>query len=180
MSFDQTPVKVLKMKLQSSSISVTNQSSVTISYDSNTIPVETGEIVFQKGDKKLSYEAGGVFKTYPPDGMVIVSKPPIYVTSSNNVNITTIGLVNLTGNDYISGKGIATLTLRHSDSRLVRSSVPTNVTLEVNSTHASKWEEYLEETGFTISNATTDSMVIAYMNDTMLVMSIHEVDVDIE
>lgn len=178
-AFDQTPVKVLKMKLQGSSISVSNQSTITISYSGNPpLPIETGEIVFRKGDKTLTYEMGGLFKAYPPDAEVAVSKPPIYVTTNDNVDITTIGVVDLNGNDHAAGKGIATLTLRHGSSILKRSSSSTNVTLNINSSYAPKWEEYLEEVGFTIGNA-SDSTVSAYKNNTMLVVSIHEVDVDI-
>lgn len=178
-AFDQTPVKVLKMKLQSSSISVDNYSSMTISYDGHTSsPINTGEIVFTKDEKELSYEMGGVFKRYSPQAVTMAAKPTIYVTETDEGDITTIGLVKLNGNDYISGKGIATLSLHHNSSVLERTTSPEDVTLMIKSRYIPAWERYLEETGFTISN-TTESTVTAYKNDTLLVISTHEVEVDI-
>ncbi len=179
-AFDQTPVKVLKVKLQSSSVSVGEDSFLTIAYGGGTpLLIQTGEIYFQKGNKILSYENGGVFKKYPPESTVMVSKPPIYTTMINNTNVTNIGLVSLNGKDQMSGKGIATITLQHNSSDIINiSSAPTDVSVSVNSTHAPKWEEYLEEIGFSITNSTSSS-VSAQKNDTMLILSRHVVDVDI-
>jgi hypothetical protein len=178
-AFDQVPVKVLKIKLQRSSVSVSNESSMTINYDGNPpLFVPTGEIVFEKSDKTLTYEMGGVFKAYPPDSNVMVSKPPIYVTADDDVTVTTIGLISLKGRGYASGKGITTISLHHDSSTMNMSPSITNVTVQINSKHASKWTEYLENTGFTITN-TTSSTVSAQKNNTMLILSIHEVDVDI-
>ncbi len=178
-AFDQTPVKVIKMQLQSSSISVSNSSSMTITYGSEPpLLVPTGEIEFQKNEKKLIYEMGSVMKTYDRDSMVMISKPPIYTGTIDSTPVTTIGLVTVNGDNFISGKGIATLTLRHNSSSMNMTASPTNVSLLVNSTHAREWEEYLEGIGFNITNSTS-STLSAQINDTMLILSRHTVDVDI-
>ncbi|SDG29423.1 hypothetical protein SAMN04488589_2618 [Methanolobus vulcani] len=178
-AFDQTPVKMLKFKLQSSSISVSNHSSISVAYDGN--PMEkypTGEIVFSRDDKMISYEMGGVFKKYPHDATVMVSEPPIYVTSLEGTTVTNIGIVSLSGYSQMSGKGIATINLRHNSSSMNMTSSIANVSVLINSTHAYKWEDYLDDMGFTVDNVTSSS-VNAHINNTMLIMSEHVVDVDI-
>ncbi|ETA68275.1 hypothetical protein MettiDRAFT_1733 [Methanolobus tindarius DSM 2278] len=178
-AFDQTPVKVLKLKLQASSIAVTNESSISVAYDGNHMePYPTGEIVFSKDEKTIAYEIGSVFKKYPSEASVMVSEPPIYVTSLDNTNVTNIGIVSLNGNSQMGGKGIATINLRHNSSNMSMSNSTTNVSVLINSTHAFKWEEYLGEMGFTVDNV-TESSVNAHINNTMLIMSNHVVDVDI-
>ncbi len=178
-AFDQTPVKVHKMKLQSSMISVSNESSMTITYDSNPpLPIPSGKIEFEKDGKTVAYEMGSVFKTYPSGSTLMVSKPPIYTSTIDNVNTTTIGIVSVNGHSSVSGKGIATLNLQHNSSSMDMTSSPTNLTVQINSTHASKWGEYLEDVGFSVAN-TTKSSVTAHKNDTMVIRSEHVVDVDI-
>ncbi|MDY0387160.1 MAG: hypothetical protein RBT65_08545 [Methanolobus sp.] len=178
-AFDQTPVKVHKMKLQSSMITVSNDSSMTITYDSDPpLHIPTGEIEFEKDGKTVAYEMGSVFKTYTSGSALMVSKPPIYNSSIDNKDITTIGLVSVNGDTGMSGKGIVTLTLRHNDSRMDMTPSPINLTVQINSTHASKWGEYLESMGFTVAYPTSSS-VTAQKNDTMVILSRHEVDVTI-
>jgi hypothetical protein len=178
-AFDQTPVKILKFKLQSSSIAVTNESFISLSIsDGSSWNYPTGEIVFSKDEKTISYEMGGVFKKYPHEATVMVSEPPIYVTSFENTSVTNVGIVSLNGHSQMSGKGIATINFRHNSSIMNMSSSTTDVNMQINSTHAFKWEEYLDEMGFTVDNVTSSS-VNAHINNTMLIMTNHVVDVDI-
>lgn len=178
-AFDQTPMKIHKIKLQNSAISVSNESSMTITYDSNqTLFIPTGEIEFQKNNKILVYEMGAVIKSYPRKSMAMISEPPIYVNTINNATLTTIGLISVNGDNSVSGKGMATLNLKHNSSSMYRTSSPTNVTIDINSTHASKWQEYLDDIGFSVTNSTS-STVTADMNNTMLILSRHAVDVEI-
>jgi hypothetical protein len=177
-AFDQTPVKVLKLKLQASSIAVTNESSISVAYGGNLEKYSTGEIVFSKDEKTIAYEIGSVFKKYPREASVMVSEPPIYVTSLDNTSVTNIGIVSLNGNSQMGGKGIATINLRHNYSDMYMGNSTTDVSVLINSTHAFKWEEYLGEMGFTVDNV-TESSVNAHINNTMLIMSNHVVDVDI-
>ncbi|SFM67154.1 DUF7289 family protein [Methanolobus profundi] len=178
-AFDQVPLKILKMKLQGSSLAISNTSSVTITYDGNPpLNITTGDLVFEKAGKKISYELGGVFKSYPPDSTVMVSQPPIYAITSDNVEVTTIGIVSLKGSDYVSGRGIATLTIEHGSSTMERTTSPTNVDIQINSPYAPRWAEYLEDNGFSVTNITSSS-VHASKNNTILILSLHEIDVDI-
>ncbi|SFM67295.1 DUF7289 family protein [Methanolobus profundi] len=178
-AFDQTPVKILKINLQSSSVAVSQGSSMTITYDGNPpLYISTGEVVFEKDDKTITYEMGSVLKSYPASGSVMVSEPPIYVSTIDNTTVTTIGLISVNGNDQASGKGITVLTLKHNSSIMDTTSAPTTVDIQINSTHAQKWEQYLEDIGFSITG-TTDSSVTATRNNTMLILSRHVVDVDI-
>ncbi|WP_292468063.1 hypothetical protein [Methanolobus sp.] len=181
-AFDQTPVKELKINLMSSSVSVSNESSITIDDGINPpLLIPTGEIVFEKDGKTIAYEMGGVFKTYQRDATVMVSEPPIYITEIDGTNVTTIGLISVNGYSYVSGKGITTLTLKHNSSSLEKSTgtVP-YVEVEINSINAPKWEQYLEEAGFTIISPSNGSSVTAQKNNTMLILSRHIVDVDID
>ena len=176
-AFDQTPVKVLKLKLQSSSIGVTNESSISVTSDGSSWNYSTGEIVFSKDGKTISYEMGGVFKKYPREATVMVSEPPIYVTSFENTSVTNIGIVSVNGDSQLSGKGIATINLRHNSSGMYMSPTKTNVSVDIYTNHPFKWEEYLEEMGFNVTS--TSPSVSAHINNTMLIMSNHSVDVDI-
>jgi hypothetical protein len=169
---------VLKLKLQASSIAVTNESSISVAYGGNLEKYSTGEIVFSKDEKTIAYEIGSVFKKYPREASVMVSEPPIYVTSLDNTSVTNIGIVSLNGNSQMGGKGIATINLRHNYSDMYMGNSTTDVSVLINSTHAFKWEEYLGEMGFTVDNV-TESSVNAHINNTMLIMSNHVVDVDI-
>lgn len=177
-AFDQTPMKVHKLKLQSSMITVSNESSMTITYDSNQTFIPSGEIEFQKNNKKFVYEMGAVIKSYPRESMVMISEPSIYVNTINDTTVTTIGLISVNGDNSVSGKGMATLNLKHNSSSMYRTSLPTNITIHINSTHASKWQEYLTDIGFSVTNSTS-STVSADMNNTMLILSRHAVDVEI-
>ncbi|MDW7731124.1 MAG: hypothetical protein SCH66_01700 [Methanolobus sp.] len=178
-AFDQKPVSITKMKLQSSELSVSNGSTMTITYDGNPpLLITTGNIQFEKDDKKIVYEMGSVLKSYSRDSMLMISNPPIYTTDIDNTTVTTIGLVSVNGEDSASGKGIAVLTLKHNSSTMDMTSSPTTVSILINSTYVPVWEEYLEGIGFTVT-ATTSSSVSAHMNNTMLILSRHVVDVDI-
>jgi hypothetical protein len=181
-SFDQAPVKTLKMKLHGSEISVNDHSSnISISYDGTplgTYPM--GDIQFSKGKKSISYEMGSVIKRYSPTSMIMVSKPPIYTSTIDNKSVTTIGIVSINGNAWLSGRGITTVTMSHNSSRMeMLPSGPTNVTVQINSTHAPAWKMYLEDAGFDISSSTL-STVTATKNDTKLIVSHHTVDVDMK
>jgi len=177
-SYDQTPVKILKVKLQSNTLSVDSDSSITINYDSDTILCPAGKIEFSKDKKTITYEMGGVFKKYPPHAMTMVSKPPIYIDTVNGIEMTTIGVISVKGDNSISGRGISSIIMEHNSSTMTMSPGITNVTVQVNSTHAQSWENYLKDTGFDIINS-TDSTVIAMKNETLLTVSEHIVDVNI-
>jgi hypothetical protein len=179
-AFDQVPVKSLQIQLQGATLSVTENSNITIEYLDGTLqnfPYVTGEIEYQKNDKFLTYENGGVWKRYP-DGSIIVSSPRIYTSTMNGTNITTIGVVSIQGASLVSGKGIVTFSMKYNGSIINKTSSPVNLTLRINSTYASEWKSYLESRGFTTTNS-TDSSLTAWRNDTMLVVGRHLVDVDI-
>jgi hypothetical protein len=178
--FDQVPTQSLKIRLQGATLSVTNKSNMTIDYDDVTpyhVTINTGEIEFTKNDNYLTYENGGVWKRYP-SGRLMVSSPRIYIGKINDVNITTIGVVEANGESSIGGNGISILKMKHNNSIVKYSSNPTNVTLSINSTYKTDWETFLVGKGFDIIN-TTDSGLTAMRNSTMVVVGIHQVDVDI-
>ncbi|WP_292463736.1 hypothetical protein [Methanolobus sp.] len=181
-SFDQAPVKTLKMKLHGSEISVNDHSSnISISYDGThlgTYPM--GDIQFSKGKKSISYEMGSVIKKYSSTSMIMVSKPPVYTSTIDNKSVTTIGIVSINGNAWLSGRGITTVIMNHNSSRMEMPSGPTNVTVQIDSAHAPAWENYLEDAGFDISPGSTLDMVTATKNDTRLIVSRHIVDVKME
>lgn len=175
--FDQVPVKSLKIQVQGSTLSVTETSNVTISYAGQTLHYVTGEIEYNKNDRFLTYENGGVWKRYP-EGKIMVANPRIYASTMNGTNFTTIGVVSVRGKAGISGKGIAILNMRHNESVLHKTSGAVNLTLSINSTYASEWKSYLESIGFTITNP-TDTSLIAFRNNTMVIVGRHLIDVDI-
>lgn len=176
-AFDQVPVKSLQIQLQGATLSVTENSNITIEYAGETLYYVNGEIEYQKNDRFLTYENGGVWKRYP-DGSIIVSSPRIYTSTMNGTNITTIGVVSIQGGSVAGGKGIVAFSMKYNKSIINKTSSPVNVTLRINSTYASEWKSYLESIGFTITNS-TDSSLIAWRNNTMLVVGRHLVDVDI-
>lgn len=178
-AFDQTPVKVLKINLMRSSISVDDQSSITINDGISPPQTSTGEIVFEKDDKTIVYEMGSVFKTYSNEGTIMVSEPPIFTDDIDGINVTTIGMISVNGNSHFSGKGMTSLILKHNSSTIDRGTTVTDVDIQINSTHAPKWEEYLKDSGFTILNS-TQSSVSARKSNTTLILSRHVVDVEMK
>lgn len=183
-AFDHVPLKNLQIQLQGATILATENSNITIEYADESLYMVTGEIEYQKNDKFLTYENGGIWKRYP-DGGIIVSSPRIYTGTINGANITTIGVVLIQGDSAgsgvsgVSGNGIVTLSLKYNESIINKTSGLVNVTLRINSTYASEWKSYLESIGFTTINS-TDSSLIARQNDTMLVVGRHLVDVNIK
>jgi hypothetical protein len=178
--FDQVPVQSLKIRLQGSTLSVTQKSNLTIVYNNGTpetLYYVTGEIEFNKNVNVLTYENGGVWKRYP-DGRLMVSAPRIYTGKINKTNITTIGVVVAHGQSFQSGSGISVLKMEHNDSNINKSSNPVNVTLIINSRYASDWRKFLESIDFT-TNLTSPSSLTAMRNNTMLIVGKHQVDVDI-
>ncbi|MGB8216797.1 MAG: hypothetical protein WCE94_05785 [Candidatus Methanoperedens sp.] len=183
-AFDQVPVKSLRIQLQGATLSVTKNSNITITIDyldgtpQNVTHYDTGEIEYQKSDKFLTYENGGVWKRYP--GSIMVSNPHIYSTIEDGSNSTTIGIVSIQGASSVGGNGIATLSMKYNENNksvIIKPSGLVNVTLIINSTYAKDWENYLESRGFNTN--LTGSSLTAMRNNTMLVVGQHMVDVDI-
>lgn len=177
-AFDQAPVKVMKIKLHSSTISISNGSSIVISYDNNSLSYDTGKIEFSKDEKLLAYENGGVWKQNSPSEVLMVSQPPVYTGRVNNINTTTIGIISIKGHRSMAGSGIASITMKHNNSSLITSDTPVNVTVQINSIYASQWTKYLEENGFDIINSNS-SAVSARRVNTMLFIGNHVIDVSI-
>lgn len=178
-SFDQAPVKTLKIKLHGSEISASDHSSIRITIDNGTSTPHDytmGEIRFSKGKKSIIYEMGSVIKSYTASSMVMVSKPPIYTSTMNGQDLTTISVVSTNGNAWLSGRGITTITMNHNSTEMLMHETPVNVTVRIDSENAPAWERYLEDAGFNIDYGNT-TIVSASRNDTMLIVSNHVVDV---
>jgi len=182
--FDQVPVQSLKIRLQGSTLSVTQKSNLTIYYsDYETgkplynVTNVTGEIEFNKNDNYLTYENGGVWKRYP-SGSLMVSAPRIYTGQINGINITTIGVILAHGDSSAGGNGISILKMGHIYSIINKSSSPVNVTLFINSRYASDWQKFLESMDFK-PNLTSPNSLTAMRNNTMVVIGKHQVDVEI-
>ncbi len=176
-AFDQVPVKSLAVQLQSSTISVTNNSNITIEINDGTDTIYgSGGIEFQKNDKVLTYEDGAVFKEYP-SGTIMVSNPRIYTDRINGNNITTIGIVSVNGTSSIGGASIATVIMKWDNSS-VNTGTNVNVSLTINSIYAPEWESYLNSTQHFTTNR-TGSNLVAWRNNTMLIVGNHAVDVEI-
>lgn len=183
--FDQVPVKSMKIQLNGATLSVIQNSNLTIETNDSGVLEDVsgpiGEIEYQKNNKAIIFENGGVWKKYP-NGNITVSIPRIYAgkDKTTGINFTTIGIVSVLGESSTGGQGIAVLNMVHNESRINKNQTLVNVTLWINSTYASGWKEYLEDTGFNIDYTYyTDSSLMAYRNDTMLVVGKHVVDVNI-
>lgn len=177
-AFDQAPAKIMKIKLHSATLSISNSSSIVIIYDNNSFFYNTGNIEFSMGDKILAYENGGLWKKNSPSGILMVSQPPIYTGRVNNINTTTIGLVRINGYHSTAGSGIASINMKHNSSELIKTDAPVDVTVHISSIYASQWAKYLEENDFDIINSNS-SAVSARRANTMLVIGNHVIDVSI-
>jgi hypothetical protein len=181
-AFDQVPVKTMSIQLQSSTLSINQNSNITVSDTSGTYLYGEGEIEFQKNDKLITYENGGIWKKYP-SGNIMVSKPRIFSNIINGNKITTIGIVSIiTENEKSSmgGRGIATLDMRYASSNLSTPSNKVDVKISINSTYANQTGSYLKSIGFDIDEAnSTPSHLTATRNDTLLVIGMHTVNVTI-
>jgi hypothetical protein len=118
--FDQVPVKSMKIQLNGATMSVSHNSNFTIYVDEvgdgdgvdGTLynASSSGEIEYQKNDKFMTFENGGVWKRYP-DGNLMVSTPRIFIDKMAEINYTTIGIVSIKGDSSTGGSGIAVLNL---------------------------------------------------------------------
>ena len=63
----------------------------------------SGEIEYQKNDKSMTFENGGVWKRYP-DGSLMVSTPRIFIDKIQEINYTTIGIVSVKGDSSTGGQ----------------------------------------------------------------------------
>jgi hypothetical protein len=176
-AFNQAPIKNLNIQLQSATISIAENSDITIDYAGDTIHCVSGVIEYQQQDMFITYENGGVWKRYS-DGGIMVSKPRIYSTTMNGTSYTTIGIVSLQGTSSFSGDGIANIRMQHNSSVINRTQIPVDVKLSINSTYGQQWKDFLEGIGFTTTNSTDTSLTV-WKNNTILAVGRHVVDVDI-
>lgn len=180
-AFEQVPVKTMKIKLHSSTISIDNRASMLIDYNDgigHPYNYSTGEIEFTKNDNMLTYENGGLWMVQPPSGAIMVSKPPIYTGKIDNDNMTTIGVISVQGRRSTGGNGIASISMEHDSSNLIKPSEKVDVTVTINSVYSNQWARYLEENGFDIISSNSAS-VSARRLQTWLIIGSHEVDVSI-
>ena len=138
-----------------------------------------GGIEYQKNDKSITFENGGVWKKYP-EGTIMASNPRIYTGNdkTTGINYTTIGIVSVNGESSTGGQGIAIINMNYNNSSLYESQNTVNVSLSLNNSYVLDWRKYLEDIGF-ITEISTDSSLIAWRNNTMLIVGKHVVDVSI-
>lgn len=177
-AFEQTPVRTMKLKLQSATLAHTNESFIRLNYSGNTSTIPLGRIEYIQDQKKIIYECGGIFKSYPQNNHVLISNPPIYSGTAAGEDIVSVGIIKLQGSADSAASGITTLTMEHNSSQLTRVTTPTTLTLTINSTVAPRWQDYLEEQGFNITSS-SDTQVIAQKTNTTLIIGEHIVDVEI-
>lgn len=177
-AFEQTPVRTMKLKLQSATLSHTNESFIRLNYGGNNTTIPLGRIEYLQGRKKLVYECGGVFKSYPDGPNVLVSDPSVYSGTVAGDDVVSIGIVSLKGNYGSAAEGLVTLAMKHNSSTLIRDATPTTLILTVNSTVAPVWRDYLEEQGLSIISS-SDNEVVARKNNTSILIGEHVVDVEV-
>ena len=179
-ALDQVPLKNLKIKLHDTTISATNDSNITVYYNGTLQPslsCQTGEIKYLKDERVLTYENGGVWKTYP-GGKVMVSHPHIYSTTMEDANFTTISVISINGRGSVGGKGVATIRMEHNTTTTNITETAVNLTLQINTTYPQQWSNYLNETGFTTTSL-TETGLSATRNETRVIVAVHVVDVEI-
>ncbi|HML26177.1 DUF7289 family protein [Methanomethylovorans sp.] len=177
-AFEQVPVKTMKMKLHSSTLSVDDRSSIVVNYNGTDVRYNTGNIEFIKNEDILTYENGGLWMKQHPSGSILVSKPPIYTGMINNDNMTTIGVISVHGRRSTSGNGIASINMEHNSSNLIKPSEKVDVTITIQSAYSKQWARYLDENGFNIISSNSSS-VSAQRLQTWLIIGSHDIDVSI-
>ena len=176
-SFDQTPVKNMKLKLHSAGMWINNTPSMEISYNGTSTHYPMGKIEYIKDKRSLAYENGAVMVQYDTGSKIMLSDPRIYSTVIGGDDITTIGIVQVNGNSGSSGNAVITLKMEHNDTVLTRTDVPVDVTLVMNSDYAYVWRDHLEDIGFTTDSANTNATYLkTYKNDTFLIIGHNIVD----
>lgn len=177
-SFDQTPVKNMNMKLHSASLSIDEDSSLEIQYDG---PIyhnySVGSIEYMQGDEAITYENGAVIVRYETGSPLMISDPRIYSTTVDNTNITTFGIVNVNGNESIAGaNSVVTLKMEHNRSEIIKTPNPVNVTVTMNTKYTKVWSEYFLDMGFIPGPSDPGKNFTVYRNDTYLIIGNHTVD----
>lgn len=179
-AFEQSPVKTVKMKLQGATLAYSNESSIQLDYNGTTIKKPLGRIEYIQDERRIVYESGGVFKLYNHDSQVLVSNPHIFSTvTASGENVVSVGIITLYGDETSSGgEGIISLSMNHNDSQITQLNDNATLILTINSTLAPRWHTHLEEEGFTIISS-SDSEVVAQMNNTNIIVGEHVIDVEI-
>ena len=180
-AFEQLPMKTMKIKLHSSTLSIDDRSSIFIGYNdgnSHSYNYSTGEIEFTKNGNILTYENGGLWMKQHPSGTIMLSKPLIYTAEINNENMTTIGVIDINGRQSTGGNGVVSINMEHNSSNLIKPPNKVDVTVTINSVYAREWGRYLEENGFDVISSNPSS-VSARRSNTWLILGSHDVDVSI-
>jgi hypothetical protein len=180
-AFEQLPMKTMKIKLHSSTLSIDNRSSILVSYNDGIVHsynYSTGGIEFTKNNNVLTYQNGGLWVKQHPSGTMMLSKPPIYTSMINNESMTTIGVISTNGRYSTGGNGVVSINMEHNSSNLIKPSNKVDVTVTINSVFAREWSKYLEENGFDVISSNPSSVSARRLN-TWLILGSHDVDVSI-
>ncbi|ABE52397.1 DUF7289 family protein [Methanococcoides burtonii] len=175
-SFDQTPVKNMNLKLHSAGMWIDSTPFMDITYNGTSTHYPIGKIEYMKGERSLAYENGAVMAQYDTGSKIMLSDPRIYSTIIGGDDITTIGIVQVNGNGGSSGSSVITLKMEHNDTVLTRTDIPVNVSLKMNSDYAYVWRDYFEDIGFATSPVINETYFEAYKNDTFLIIGHNIVD----
>jgi len=155
-AFDGVPVRVTEFRTYEGSVSVLNESYVSLN---NTI-LHMGRIVYEGDVRKVVIENGGVFAVYG-DNILVLHDP--FVISRGNV--TVFQIIQLKGVGSTAGKGVLRIRMENMGGGVFEA---TNKTLVIHSDLKDKWAEILESNNFNVT-VSGDDVIATCNSDKLLV-----------
>ena len=139
--YDRGPVRVTELKEKGGTISVVQGSMMTI----DGMPYSMGSLEYTYEDKTIAYENGGIWTKYPNGAVIVTGKPRISIG-----NITTITVIELSGDDSIGGEGLFRVSAKGFD-YIFTTITPASGTfqLAIKSNYYMGWRDYLADEGVT-------------------------------
>ena len=150
-AMDQTPIKTMKIGLGEGSITADpNAGRIRVDEDDDGVfDIDTangvGVIEYQKGDRRIAYENGGVWEIFPGGGSVELSEPRIFIRDVDGNIFVSISIINIIGDLTSVGGSSATIISEYSRTENPRTSITNTVIIEITSDYADAWARYLNE-----------------------------------
>lgn len=145
----QSPIKMIKLGLGDGALTAdSTRGRIRVDEDNDgsyDIDITPGVIEYEKSNKKIAYENGGVFKSYSVGGTVELSEPRIYVREVNGSTFVSVSIINISGDLSSVGGGVSSVVVEYYNLTSPSINSSNTVTIEVTSDYADSWGRYFEE-----------------------------------
>lgn len=156
-AYERGKVRTTELKILKGSLSLNQDSSLTITINGTTYtPYDMGSVEYYLDNQIVAYENGGIWTKYTNNDTIVRSKPLM-----SNGEVVTIPIIEIVGSSSIAGEGttrVRTEYLETSNSTHFYNATGYNTTINITSSFYKGWKTYLEDDlgaqDVTVDNAT--------------------------